>query len=239
MFVRSSVLYRMALGVVFSLVIGVPAFAASQASVTIDQISGGSLGTWTLLFEDGSSRTSSEAGVNKKNYSLGLTEFGQATLSLVTPQGMSATISVYRGGDLVEKVDATQYSFALYPNDRVRFLVQYSLARTGSLGITSEPSGVKIRIKGSSGKAYNAISPYTFVNLPAGRYSVTMGATDKCVQPAPQAVVVKPEERNTIRVTLNCEKAKPKSTVSTARPTKRSLVEYVEQRELKARGTRK
>ena len=77
------------------------AHGAVQASIKIEQISPSSYGTWTLLSEDGSSRSSKDAGVTTTgNVAMGLTNFGQTTLSVTTPAGMSAIISVYLGSQL-------------------------------------------------------------------------------------------------------------------------------------------
>lgn len=213
--------------------------ASSQASVTIEQISSNAVGTWTLISGDGSSRSSSADGIDTKSQFMALSDFGPMTLSVLPPQGTSVKISVYRGGELVESVLTPQYSFTLYPNDTYRFLIQYSLSRTGSLGITSVPPHVRFRMKSESGKAYAGITPFTFVNIPAGRYSVQLASVEGCLQPAPQSAVLIPEERVTMHVSVNCQKAETGVPVLDTRPTKRSLVEYAKQRELKRRGERK
>lgn len=213
--------------------------SAVQASITIDQLSGKNVGTWTLISTDGSSRSSSETGIDQRHYSLALSQFGPATLSVAIPQGMSVKISVYRGGELVTSVDTPQYSFNLFPNDTYRFIIQYSLSRLGSLGVTSIPSGVRFRLKGESGRTYTKKTPFTFKNLPAGQYSVQLSSFKDCLQPAPQSALIVPEERSTINVTMNCDKPPEAVTVDDSRPTKRALMEYARDRELKKRGERK
>lgn len=215
------------------------AHGAVQASVKIEQISPSSYGTWTLLSEDGSSRSSKDAGVTTTgNVAMGLTNFGQTTLSVTTPAGMSAIISVYRGGELVAEVTSQQYSFPLYANDNLRILIKYSMSRVGSLGITSEPNGLRFRLKGPSARNYSAKTPHTFKELPAGKYSVYFASTSTCIQPAAQTIEVKPGERNTAKITLMCN-VKEDTTVDRSRISKRSLRQYVEQRERNKRGNRK
>ncbi len=216
-------------------------FSAVQASVTIEQLSGGAVGSWTLLSSNGGSTyKSTDTGVDRRRASLGLAEFGPTTLSVSIPQGMSVKISVYRGGTLVESVATPQYSFTLLPNDSYRFIVQYSLSRLGSLGVTSLPSGVRFRLKGESGRTRTATTPFTFTSLPAGQYSVQMSPLRDCLRPAPQSALVMPEERGTIHVTMNCDKDESSSTAATVRgPSKRSLVEYARKREFNRRGERK
>lgn len=218
---------------------GVPAYSATQAGITIDQVSAKGLGTWTLITANGASYSSREHGVNMASHSLALSDFGPVTLSVTSPQGMSARIAIYRGGDLLKTIDTPQYSFTLYPNDKYRFLIQYSLSRMGSLGLTSDPSGVRVRIKGAGTKTYTSVTPHTFTNIPAGRYAVTLGSVPGCLQPRTESIVVEPEQRNTLAVSLTCTKNQSGSTVSNNRPTKRSLVDYAESREFNTRGNRK
>lgn len=213
------------------------AVAATQASIRVEQLSGGSVGEWTLLSANGDSISSKDAGVDKHTYTVGISEFGQNTLSVVAPAGMSASISVYRGGDLITKVDSPQYSFTLFTNDNYRFVVQYSVSREGSLGITSEPSNVKFRLKGPDRVRAGQTSA-GFEKLPAGRYTVYFQATKDCVSPAPKSVVVKPGERNVLHVTLTCED-KTEVKVDSSRISKRSIRQYVEEREAKPRGEKK
>ncbi len=216
-----------------------PAFAAPQASIKIEQLSPSTYGTWTLLSADGSSRSSVDKGVDPTGgFTMALTEFGQTTLSVTSPPGMSAKISVYRGGDLIKEVTSQQYSFPLYANDNFRFLIKYSLSRVGSLGVTSDPTTLRFRMKGPTGRIFTAKTPFTFKNLPAGKYSLYFPKTDDCLQPAVQTVDVAPEERNTTKVTLTCNVAE-EDNVDRSRVSKRTLREYVEAREVKTRGQRK
>ncbi len=215
------------------------ASADAKASIKIEQISAKQFGKWTLYSASGTTRMSTGSGMNKNSISFAVNEFGPTTLSVKPPAGMSVKISVYRSGELIETVDVPQYSFTLYPNDNYRLLVQYALTRLGSLGITSNPSGLKLRMKGASTKTYTATTPHTFINIPAGQYSIMIGPTKTCLKPAPHTVVVIPEQRNTAYITLNCDTEKEVGAATRTQPSKRSLREYVEQRERNARGNRK
>lgn len=238
-----SMTYRTSTLLTFSVsmfLVATPAFAGTQANIKIEQLSPSEYGTWTLLSEDGSSRSSKDKGVTPNGgLSLGVTEFGQTTLSVIAPPGMSAVISVYRGDELLQSVTSTQYSFPVHVNDNYRFLIKYSLSRLGSLGITSEPNFLRFRMKGPSGRNYSAKTPYTFKNLPAGKYSVYFAKTDSCIQPAVQTIEVEPQQRNTAKITLNCNAAQETEAVDTSRVSKRTLREYVQKRETKTRGERK
>lgn len=212
--------------------------AALQGSIQIQQISASSQGTWTLLSADGTAITSDDAGVNKNEFSIGISRFGQTTLSVVTPPGMSAKISVYRGGDLLLTTDTQQYSFNLTSNDTYRFVIQYSLKSLGLLGVTSDPSGVRFRLRGPTGRTFGGTSPQSFDNLPAGRYVLMFGETNGCSRPPRKTATVKAEERTAVHVTLPCT-SPTDDTVDMSRVSKRTLREYAEQRELNARGNRK
>lgn len=212
--------------------------AALQGSIKIEQLSASTTGVWTLLSEDGTTITSNDEGVDRNNYSFAITRFGQTTLSVAPPAGMSARISVYRGGELIATTDSQQYSFKLVSNDNYRFVIQYALSKLGSLGITSEPSNTRFRMRGPTGRTYSGISPKTFDNLPAGRYTVMFAASEGCDQAARKNAIVKPEERNVVHVSQSCE-SNQEDNVDRSRTSRRSLREYAEEREYKARGERK
>ncbi|MSR67734.1 hypothetical protein EXS65_02835 [Candidatus Peribacteria bacterium] len=213
--------------------------AVPQASITVEQVSGKSLGSWVLLSGNGTTHSSTDPGVNNSSYSFGLTDFGPVTITALPPNGMSAKISIFRGGELVKTLVLPQYSFTLYPNDTYRFLVQYSLSRLGTVGLTSDPSGVRFRMKGRGTRTYSGVTPFTVKNVPSGSYSVLMSAPEGCFQPRPHTAVITPDTRIAVHVTINCTKNQSGSTVQRIRPTKRSLVDYAEQREFNSRGTRK
>ncbi len=215
------------------------AHAGAQASIKIEQLSASTFGSWTLLSADGSSRSSTDAGVDVTGgFTIGSTEFGQTTLSVKPPAGMSVVISVYRGGELLKQVTTQQYSFPLYANDNYRFLIKYSLTNVGSLGIMSDPNFLRFRMKGPTRRTYSAKTPHTFLNLPVGKYSLYFGATETCLKPAVQTVIVESEQRNTAAVTLTCNAAEEDS-VDRNRISRRALRDYVTEREAKARGSRK
>ncbi len=213
--------------------------AGTQAAIKIEQLSASSFGTWTLLSANGSSRTSKDKGVDVTGgFTAALTEFGQTTLTVTAPAGMSVSISVYHGGDLVKEVTSNQYSFPLYTNDNYRFVIKYSLSRTGSLGVTSEPGQLRFRMKGPTSRNYSAVTPFTFKELPAGKYSLYFPKTQDCLQPAVQTIDVQPGQRNTTNVSLTCNVAAEEN-VDRSRVSKRTLFEYVQTRETKTRGQRK
>jgi len=217
------------------------ALAAVQASLRIDQVSPSSYGVWTLIPASGDAITSSDPGVDRVSYSFGLSEFGPLTLTVAPPPGMVVKISTYRGGDLIESKETPQVSVNLFPNDNYRFLIRYSLSRLGSLGVTSDPSAIRFRMRGPTRKVYTAITPYTFANIPEGRYMITFPAPEGCLQPPPHAVIVEPGRRNVTHVTFPCNLDEQNSTESgsSARKSKRELREEVETRESRPRGERK
>lgn len=217
----------------------VPSSAAVQASISIEQIGASRTGSWTLLSANGDSISSADPGIDKNRFSIGLTEFGPTTLSVTPPNGMNAKILVYRGGEVINSVTTNQYSFQIYANDTYRFVVQYSLARVGSLGVTSDPTRLRFRLSPvGGGRNFTGKTPHTFNNLPAGKYTVRFSSTKGCYSPPVKTVVVEEEKRNTTLVTLTCV-SEEADTIDRTRTSKRSIREAASLRELKKRGARK
>jgi hypothetical protein len=210
-----------------------------RATLAIEQISASSYGTWNILFGDNQPLSSTDEGVDKSRFSFSLTSFGPTVISVTPPPGMSAAITVYRGGAVITKTSLPQYSFNLLPNDNYRFLVQYSLARLSGLGVTSEPSGIKFRVKGPGGKNFTGTTPADFSNVPAGRYSVTFGRTGTCLIPPPHSIVLQPDQRNVVNVKMNCTVEEEGPELIRSNVTRRSIRQLVEEREAKKRGERK
>ncbi len=214
------------------------AFSAAQTSVTIEQLSPEVYGSWTFLHADGSSVSSTDAGIDVMKHSFTLTDFAPMTLSVTLPAGMAVKITGYRNGDIFVTQTTPQFSFTPLPNENYRFIVQYSFSLLGSLGVTSNPSSIRFRMKGPSGKIYTSTTPHTFTNLPAGKYALYFPATKDCSQPAVHSAVVTQETRSVANITMACQ-SNSVSTVDTSRPSKRTLVEAVANRETKPRGERK
>jgi hypothetical protein len=228
------------LSVLFSFSLTGTASAALQGSIKIEQLSASTVGTWTLLSEDGTDLTSASEDINPFDYSVAITRFGQTTLSVIPPAGMSVKIAVYRGGDFLYTVDSRQHSFKLLANDNYRFVIQYTLSRFGNLGITSEPSSVRFRMRSPSGMTSAGTTPKTFENLPVGRYILMLGTIEGCLLPARKTIIVKEGERNVVKVTLPCDNSQvADDDIDRSRVSKRTLRAYAEERELKKRGQRK
>ncbi len=208
-----------------------------KASITVEQVSPSSYGTWTIISGENVKFSSTGADVNKLKYSLSLTSFGPTVITAAPPAGMSATITVFRRDELLLKNALPQYSFNLLPNDDYRFLIQYAPARPSSLGVTSEPAGIKFRVRGPNGKNFTGVTPADFKNLPGGRYTVTFGRTGNCTLPAAQSIVLKPDQRNVINTTISCNET-AEEPVFRSSVTKRSIRQLIEDREAK-RATQK
>jgi hypothetical protein len=210
-----------------------------QATITIEQLSTSSLGTWTILSGENTILSSTGAGIDKTHYSFTLSSFGPTLITVVPPPGMAATMTVFRRGEVIVKNGRQQYGFDLLPNDDYRFLVQYAVTRLSSLGITSEPNGAKFRVSGPGGKSFTGQTPADFSNLPAGRYVVTYGRTSTCTQPAPRSIVLKPDQRNVVNATIACGKDVSDASVTRSNVTRRSIRQIVEEREAKPVGQKK
>lgn len=223
-----------------SLIFAVPvSHAALQSTIKIEQVSPTQYGTWTFLFHDGSSKTSTEKGIDIKNTTFTVTEFTPMTISLVSPPGMTPKISIYRNGELYKTETIPQFSFTPYVNESYRFLVQYSYSRMGSLGVISAPNALRFRMKGPTKKTYTSVTPHTFTNIPAGRYTLYFPSTPECVSPPPHSVSVEPEERKTANVTLMCTSESASTVLEKPLVSRRSIMQAVKDREAKPRGNRK
>ncbi len=207
------------------------AFAAIQGTVTMEQISSKAVGVWTLLSADGTTRKSTDTGVNQKHYSFTVSEVGPTVLSVVPPPGAVSTILVYRNGDLTVTETTQQYAFTIYPNDTYRFLVQYAFSKLGALGITSAPTSVSFRMKGPDGKQYVGTTPLTLTNLPVGRYTLQPAIVDGCYKSRPQNVLVKSEQRVVLNFTVTCD-SNVEEVVDTSRPNRRHIRDQALERDL-------
>lgn len=212
---------------------------AVQSSIKIEQVSPTQYGTWTFLYQDGSSITSSDPTIDPKNHVFTVTEFTPMTISVVPPAGMSAKINIYRNGDLTKTETSQQFSFTPYANESYRFLIQYSYSRMGSVGVTSMPSGLRFRMKGPTTRVFTAVTPHTFKNIPAGRYTLYFPSTPDCTSPAPHSVAVEPEKRTTANISLICSTVSSAPLYSKPLVSRRALIQSVENRETRPRGQRK
>lgn len=211
----------------------------AQASILIEQISPSTTGVWTMLSSAGTIRTSNDEGVDARRYSIGITDYGQTVLSVIPPAGMSVRITVFRGGEQIAQTDSQQYAFTVRANDNYRFVLQYALTKLGTLGITSEPSGTRFRMRGPSGRTYAGRSPQSFTNIPAGRYTVMFPALHGCTDATRKPVIVEANDRNVLHVSLATCNAVDDSSLDYSRISKRQLRDLVLEREQKPRGERK
>jgi len=203
------------------------AHAQLLSSITVEQVTASELGTWTLISENGSTITSSDPAVDSKKYTAAVSSFGQMTLRINPPSGMIARITIYRGSNFVENVDSLQHSFPLLTNDTYRFVIQYRISATGTLGIISEQGTVIFRVESTSGRTYKGRTPFTLKDLPIGKYTISANAIDGCFTPPVKNVQVQQGERQTIKISLTCEDAEDTISVLRVRPSKRSLVNDV------------
>lgn len=208
--------------------------ADTSAVIVIDQISPKEYGPWQMFSGDAILASTSNPNVSKKHYTFSSSHYGPATFSLTNPPGMSSTIQVYRGTDLVLTSDTPQVNISLVPNDTIRIIVQYARTSLGTMGVTTAPSNVHVMIKGPDGKERKALSPYTFTGLPAGRYTVsTPKPPEKCASAAPVTRAVESDKRLVVHLTLSCDQddVSRRRERLRIRPTKRDIQNSVYLRE--------
>lgn len=211
----------------------IPAVSAeTPASVTIEQVSASDYGTWTLLSANGTSRVSTDLTTDPRRYATTIADFGQMILGVQPPSGMQTRISVYQGGFQIGTVDGRQHAFTLNPSESYRFVIQYYIGATGTMGVISDPQGVIFRVKADNGRTYRGKTPWAFTELPIGKYTIYANGNDTCFRPAPKNVQLKPEQRLTVELSLTCEGAEDSFyTVERVRPSKRSILDAVKVRE--------
>ncbi|MBP9773560.1 MAG: hypothetical protein KBD00_02935 [Candidatus Peribacteraceae bacterium] len=208
------------------------AHADLQASISIEQVSPALLGTWTFFSTDNTTKSSKDKGVDAKKTAFSFRQFGPVTLSIKQPAGMKSTVLIYRNGNLVSTKDTTQATVTLYPNDTLRFLIRYSFSNVGTLGITSIPTGAQLTVTGPDGFAAKARAPYTFKNLPAGKYTVIADQAKGCMTSPPYNRYVEQDKRVTLTIDLPCTaKTGTDIIIENSRQTKRAIQEAARLRE--------
>ncbi len=208
------------------------AHAELQASVQIEQLSPATLGSWTFFSASNSTKSSKDKGVDPKRTAFSIKEFGTVTLAAKLPAGMKSTISIFRNGTLSSSKDTTQVTMNLYPNDTVRFVIKYSYSNVGTFGVTSNPTGAPLTLKGPDGFVAKAKAPYTFTNLPAGKYTIVADAISGCFTSPPYNRNIEQDKRVTIHIDLPCTaKSDADAAVDTSRLSKRAIQEAARLRE--------
>lgn len=205
----------------------------------VEQISPSTLGKWYVLSSSGNVIDFTSTGMTLAGGLVPVLPRSTVTISVIPPPGMSARILLYSVTDQLEQtIESQQYSSALPVAGTYRVQVQYYTSKLGTIGVNSLPSKLRFTMIGPDKKPYTGMTPKTFQNIPAGSYTITVRGSKSCVESRPQTEKVEPEKRTTVLVTLTCN-TRTRSKVDTSRPTKRSLIQAVEEREAKASGQRK
>ncbi len=200
--------------------------AAAPGSVVIEQVSANEYGTWMMLAGSGTVAQSSDSEDPKSHsFTVPTGWLGPMTLIVDPPAGAVVKVTTYRNDVLVDVKSSQQISFTMYPGEWYRFVIQYSVAQQGMLGITSEPTGVLFRLKGPSArKRLVGRTPFTFTNLMLGKYTIYFSAIEGCILPRPYNKVVREEERTTLHVQFDCRTG-DEPVVAPRELSKRDIVE--------------
>jgi hypothetical protein len=150
-----------------------------------------------------------DINVNKKKQTVH-PPAGELTLSVDPPSGSTVTISIYKDDELVKKQQIQQLSVTSEEGHSYRFYVQYAFTKQGTIGVTSSPSGVLIRMKGPNGKRFLGRTPKTFERMYAGRYTITANTMPGCASPRPYTKELKDGERLVVHIDLPCDLEKRK-----------------------------
>lgn len=195
-------------GVLALLFVGVADVSAQSSgssvpvnTVTVEQTGhDGVIGTWELLMPDQTSVRFSSASHKVTVY-----KTGNYTLFATSPEGMSATTSLYKGDTLVSTVARPQVSFTIVDGDpEYKITLNYVLSRTGDVGVNSSPSGVPFTLKGPNDMEIEGETPFSLLGTPVGQYVVQYMPTG-CVQPRPQSQLLQKDGRLNFSFALSCD----------------------------------
>lgn len=180
-----------------------PLTALAADSVTVEHNSPSRIGKWVLYYPGGVLHDD-DINVNKMKQTV-YPKPGELTLSIVPPAGATLTISVYKDDELIKKEEGQQISATSEEGHSYRFYVQYAFTKQGTIGVTSVPNGILVRLVRSDGRRFIGRTPKTFENMYAGQYAVYVNAAPGCAKPRPYTKLLKEGERLVINVELPCD----------------------------------
>src|SRR5262249_8542266 len=124
-------------------------------------------GQWTLLKPDQETVEGSSAKIS-------LTDFpaGPYTFFMVPPDGETAEIDLIRNDGLETTAPRPQISFTAPDGDVIRLSISLKLTEFGTVGVNSDPPGMKFELRGPNGTVQEGVSPATFQKQAVGNYSV-------------------------------------------------------------------
>lgn len=174
------------------------------ATITMEQVGlDGIVGSWILSLPDHTQRTS-----NATSTTLSDIPSGNYIVYATLPNGMRSTIRIYKNGTLDRFFERQQTPFSVWPGDNVRIAIHYSLDKTGTISVQSDPSGTAFTLNGPDGLMHQGITPQSYVDLPEGQYKVQYEPfAEGCGKPAPKAGQLVDDGRVSFDIRFDCPAA--------------------------------
>lgn len=135
------------------------------------------------------------------------TPAGTYTIKLIVPDGMSPTIRLYRGTEQLDFVERPQITFKLADGEHLTIVSHYSLLKTGTISVQSDPLGMTFTLTGPNGFSKQATTPTSYEGVAEGMYKVQYDALDGCVLPAPKSSQLTDKGRISFNITIVCKEA--------------------------------
>ncbi len=176
-----------------------PAFAEG-ASIVLEQKSPiETIGSWTLIYPSNEKMERSNDRV-----SIDALPPGRYTLIVRPPEGMTTMIELLRGNEVVQTVDHPQITFQAQDGDAFALTITYEVSEGGTVGVNSDPSGIKFELTGPDNLKRTGTTPTFYENLPQGNYSVKYQPTGCPLPPAVSARMDK-EKRADFSIRIVCD----------------------------------
>lgn len=174
-------------------------------TITIDQKNSSALqifGTWTLLTANAEEQKNTNETTVLSNLPT-----GTYTLFVTPPEGFRTSIRTYHGLEQIDYVQRPQITIKLQNGEDIRIAINYSLTRTGTVSVQSDPPGLDFTLKGPNQLLETGKTPMAYTNTPEGVYSLQFGTLEGCNIPAQLSQELVTDSRITFDVTLACKAA--------------------------------
>ena len=159
-------------------------------------------GKWNLLSQSGVSRGGALESETAKNLPA-----GSYTFLVDPPDGATSTLRLYRGNTELKTEEHTQMSFTMNEGDSLHMVINHVFNRTGQVSVQTDPPGVHYRLSGPNEQRYEGDTPGSYLNVPAGQYSVTFDALPGCIKPAPKSLLLEKDSRVSFTLKISCDQA--------------------------------
>ena len=180
--------------------------AGGNSSITVEQKNvsdGKSLGTWTII-KPGNTKVVSSSGTN----TLTNLPAGSYSFFVESPDGATPTVRVYRGDHAEPEVlPRPQVTLKIGVDENIRFLIHYTLTKTGTVSVQSDPPGMEFVVTGPNNFNEKGVTPASYDGISEGQYKVQYVALEGCVTPPPQSHQLVIGGRASFDVIASCKSA--------------------------------